>query len=92
MCIRDRLQTDESLASALKWSQVHMHIQASSLSEFARLLGDNPEEVNILTREIFIGVTNFFRDPAFFEKLKYNAIYKIVERAKEDEPIRVRCV
>ena len=61
----------------------------NSLAEFARLLGDSPEEVSILTREIFIGVTNFFRDPAFFEKLKYNAIYKIVERAKEDEPIRV---
>ena len=61
----------------------------STLAEFARLLGDSPEEVNILTREIFIGVTNFFRDPAFFEKLKYNAVYKIVERAKENEPIRV---
>ena len=61
----------------------------SSLGEFARLLGDSPEEVGILTREIFIGVTNFFRDPAFFEKLKYNVIYKIVERTGEDEPIRV---
>ena len=61
----------------------------SSLSEFARLLGDSQEEVTTLVKEILIGVTNFFRDPAFFEKLKYNAIYKIVERAKEDEPIRV---
>lgn len=61
----------------------------ATLADFARLLGDSPEEVNILTREIFIGVTSFFRDPAFFEKLKYNAVYKIVERAKEDEPIRV---
>lgn len=61
----------------------------SNLSEFARLLGDNPEEVNILTKEILIGVTNFFRDPEFFEKLKYNAIYKIVENTKENEPIRV---
>ena len=61
----------------------------SSLPEFARLLGDSQEEVNTLVKEILIGVTNFFRDPAFFEKLKYNAIYKIVERAKEDEPIRV---
>ncbi len=61
----------------------------SSLSEFARLLGYSQEEVNTLVKEILIGVTNFFRDPAFFEKLKYNAIYKIVERAKEDEPIRV---
>ena len=32
----------------------------ATLSEFARLLGDSPEEVNILTREIFIGVTSFF--------------------------------
>mgnify|MGYP000038698715 CR=1 FL=1 len=61
----------------------------SSLAEFARLLGDNADEVNVLVKEILIGVTNFFRDPAFFEKLKYNAIYKIVERAKENEPIRV---
>lgn len=61
----------------------------ASLTEFARLLGDNPEEVQVLVKEILIGVTNLFRDPAFFEKLKYNAIYKIVERAKEDEPIRV---
>ena len=36
----------------------------ATLSEFARLLGDSPEEVNILTREIFIGVTGFFRDAA----------------------------
>ena len=60
-----------------------------SLTEFAHLLGDNAEEVQILAKEILIGVTNFFREPAFFEKLKYNAIYKIVERAKEEEPIRV---
>ncbi len=60
-----------------------------SLTEFAHLLGDSAEEVNILVKEILIGVTNFFRDPAFFEKLKYNVIYKIVERAKEGEPIRV---
>ena len=61
----------------------------ASLSDFARLLGDNAEEVNILVKEILIGVTNFFRDPGFFEKLKYNVVYKIVDSAKEDEPIRV---
>ena len=62
---------------------------SSSLTEFAHLLGDNPDEVNVLIKEILIGVTNFFRDAAFFEKLKYNAVYKIVEHAKENEPIRV---
>lgn len=62
---------------------------SATLTEFAHLLGDSAEEVQILAKEILIGVTNFFREPAFFEKLKYNAIYKIVERAKEEEPIRV---
>ena len=61
----------------------------ATLADFARLLGDSADEVHTLVKEILIGVTNFFRDPAFFEKLKYNAIYKIVERAAEDEPIRV---
>ncbi len=62
---------------------------SSSLADFARLLGDNQDEVNTLIKEILIGVTSFFRDAAFFEKLKYNAVYKIVERAKEGDPIRV---
>ena len=62
---------------------------SATLPDFARLLGDNPEEVNTLIKEILIGVTNFFRDPGFFEKLKYNAIYKIIERTKENDPIRV---
>ena len=61
----------------------------ATLNDFARLLGDSAEEVNILVKEILIGVTNFFRDPAFFEKLKYIAIYNIVVRANENEPIRV---
>lgn len=64
---------------------------SATLGEFARLLGDNSDEVNTLIKEILIGVTNFFRDAPFFEKLKYNAIYKIVERAGETDPIRVWC-
>lgn len=64
---------------------------SASLSDFARLLGEDQNEVGILIKEILIGVTSFFRDASFFEKLKYNAIYKIVERAKEGDPIRVWC-
>ena len=62
---------------------------SASLADFARLLGDSSEEVQILTKEILISVTKFFRDPPFFEKLKYHAIHKIVERVKEGEPICV---
>ena len=61
----------------------------ASLDEYARHLDRDPEEVNTLVKEILIGVTNFFRDPAFFEKLKSGAIYHIVQNASENEPIRV---
>lgn len=64
---------------------------SASLREFAQLLNNNADQVALLVREILIGVTSFFRDAAFFEKLKYNVIFKIVERAGQDDPIRVWC-
>lgn len=62
---------------------------SKSLAEYVNLLEADTEEVRVLVKEILIGVTNFFRDPSFFEKLKYNVIYPIVEHADEKEPIRV---
>ena len=59
------------------------------LPEYVRLIGENADEANILVKEILIGVTNFFRDPPFFEKLKEKVIYNIIERTDEKEPIRV---
>ena len=61
----------------------------ASLAEYAQHLDSSPDEAHILVKEILIGVTNFFRDPAFFEKLKYSAIYNIVQNSTENEPIRV---
>lgn len=60
-----------------------------SLNSYVELLMENPDEARILGREILIGVTNFFRDPAYFEKLKFNAIYNILSSAGESDPIRV---
>ena len=62
---------------------------STNLTEFARLLGNNPDEVNTLIKEVLIGVTNFFRDPDFFEKLKYSAVYKIIEDTQEGDAIRI---
>ena len=64
-------------------------IHSLSLSEYSKVLENNQEEVNVLVKEILIGVTNFFRDSAFFEKLKQKALYPIVQNAKADEPVRV---
>ena len=62
---------------------------SAGLTDYVRLLAENTDEANILVKEILIGVTNFFRDPSFFEKLKLNVIYNIVEHAGEKDPIRV---
>lgn len=62
---------------------------SASFQEYARWLDTNEDEVKILVKEILIGVTNFFRDAASFEKLKYSVIKRLVEHAKENEAIRV---
>lgn len=59
------------------------------LDDFVNLLESNEEEARLLGREILIGVTNFFRDPAFFEKLKETAILKLLEQSAEMDTIRV---
>lgn len=58
-------------------------------SAFVRLLESSRKEVELLSRDILIGVTRFFRDAEFFEKLKYAALYGIVEHSDEHEPVRV---
>lgn len=62
---------------------------SASLAEYVKLLGSSSDEGSILVKEILIGVTNFFRDPTFFEKLKEHVIYNIIDRTKEKEPVRV---
>ena len=58
-------------------------------ASFARLLEENRNEASLLVKDILIGVTKFFRDAEFFEKLKNTALCRIVENSDEAEPIRV---
>ena len=41
---------------------------------YVRYLQENSQEVDLLFRELLIGVTNFFRDPAAWEQLSAEAI------------------
>lgn len=60
-----------------------------NLNDYVELLMVDTDEVRILGREILIGVTNFFRDPSYFEMLKHNVIRSIVSNSTEKDPIRV---
>jgi len=44
--------------------------QIDKIHNYVRFLQENPSETEILFKELLIGVTNFFRDAAVWEKLK----------------------
>ena len=52
--------------------------QIENISSYLRFLQENPAEVDILFKELLIGVTNFFRDPEVWEKLKDKIIPEMI--------------
>lgn len=63
--------------------------QSADIEEYASRLSDDPTELNALYHDLLIGVTHFFRDPAAFELLEEKIIPELVERAGEDEEVRI---
>jgi two-component system, chemotaxis family, CheB/CheR fusion protein len=56
---------------------------------YVHFLQDNSNELEILFKELLIGVTNFFRDPSVWVKLKETIIPKIIENHPSGSVIRV---
>lgn len=52
--------------------------QIEKISAYVRFLQENPAEVDILFKELLIGVTSFFRDPEVWEKLKDSIIPEMI--------------
>jgi two-component system CheB/CheR fusion protein len=48
--------------------------QIEKIGTYVRFLQENPQEVGLLFKELLIGVTGFFRDPAAWEKLKTDVL------------------
>ncbi len=48
--------------------------QIHKMSAYVRYLQENSQELNLLFKELLIGVTNFFRDPTVWEQLGRQAI------------------
>ena len=63
--------------------------QFDSLPRYVRFLQENPQEVELLYKELLIGVTNFFRDPGLFDFLKEKAIPQLLQDRPKDSPVRV---
>ena len=48
--------------------------QISKMAAYVRYLQENSQELDLLFKELLIGVTNFFRDPAAWEHLSKHAL------------------
>ena len=48
--------------------------QIDKIADYIRYLQENPQELDLLFKELLIGVTSFFRDPAAWEELRENVI------------------
>ncbi|MCX6168417.1 MAG: PAS domain-containing protein [Ignavibacteriales bacterium] len=62
--------------------------QLDTLPNYIRLLQENPAEIKSLFKELLIGVTNFFRDPESFEKLK-KVLLELVKTKPDNSQIRI---
>ena len=63
--------------------------QFDSLPRYVRFLQENPQEVELLYKELLIGVTNFFRDPGLFDFLREKAIPRLLQDRPKGGPVRV---
>lgn len=75
-----RMQTGHDF-SLYKKSTIYRRIerrialhQLPAIIDYVRYLRENPREAELLFKELLIGVTRFFRDPAAWEQLKNNAM------------------
>ncbi len=63
--------------------------QISHIGRYVRFLQENPNELDLLFKELLIGVTNFFRDPEAFKTLKEDALPAVLKNKGKHSSLRV---
>jgi len=61
---------------------------AGSVPDYARYLGTNPQEVDLLFKEMLIGMTRFFRDPAVWDYLLEQALPALLAAYPDGKRLR----
>src|ERR1019366_8894638 len=62
--------------------------QIKKMTVYVRYLQENSQELDLLFRELLIGVTNFFRDPAAWQQLSEAAIPSLLASRTPDKTLR----
>ncbi|MBV8535793.1 MAG: hypothetical protein JO128_09380, partial [Alphaproteobacteria bacterium] len=64
-------------------------VQLASVEDYIRLLRKDPREIDLLFRDLLIGVTHFFRDRRAFTALATDVIPKLVEGKTAEDQLRI---
>jgi two-component system, chemotaxis family, CheB/CheR fusion protein len=62
--------------------------QLGKMGAYVRYLQENPQELDLLFKELLIGVTNYFRDSAAWEQLRDQAIPALLEGREAGHALR----
>jgi two-component system CheB/CheR fusion protein len=62
--------------------------QIARMADYVRYLQENSQELDLLFKELLIGVTNFFRDPAAWEQLGAEAIPALLASRPPGQALR----
>ncbi|MDO8316824.1 MAG: chemotaxis protein CheB, partial [Flavobacterium sp.] len=62
--------------------------QIDKIQTYVRFLQENPKEIELLFKELLIGVTSFFRDPDVWKKLKEEVIPNILKEIPDGYTLR----
>ena len=72
--------SDYKLSTVLRRIERRMKLrQCAALADYVRYMTENPAEIELLFKELLIGVTNFFRDPKVWEYLMASALPQLLE-------------
>ena len=64
-------------------------LQADTVPDYLARLRDDPQQVELLFRDLLIGVTQFFRDPDAFDALRNSVLPQLMQGKPDGDPIRI---
>ncbi len=94
ICILLRARTGNDF-SLYKKSTIYRRVerrmalhQIDRIAHYASYLRENPQEVDLLFKELLIGVTNFFRDPPAWDILQAKGLPALLAASPAGAPLR----
>lgn len=63
--------------------------RTSDVEAYAKQIADEPDELDALYKDLLIGVTRFFRDPAAYERLEKHVLPMLMSEISSGEEFRV---